>query len=167
MRRLAYLGLVFIILFTNSECSQETVTPESSIGHLRIFVTFPEVVYDEDGLIAGFAPVPGEGAVARLYNKDARCLGYKNAGFGIAHIGENSVQSKYVWSSNERGEIFFDNIQSGEYYLTIYARELYKYTEKFIEVTVGDTLFLAKNFTPSLNIFQDLEPWNYEIPNYP
>jgi hypothetical protein len=140
-------------------CEKE---PEN--GHLKLNVTYPEAVV-ENGMLY-FIPVPGVGAEARLYEKQARCIGYKNAGFGIAHIGENSVQSLYVSLANEKGEILFEDIEAGEYYLTVYARQQYKYTQKYIEIPSGDTLRLNKDFTPELSFFEDLEPWDYEMPEY-
>ena len=159
MKPTTLLVLSIAILLTSSECGQELDPP---VGNLKLTVTYPEVVIENDTMY--WIQVPGVGAEARLYNKDARCIGYKDVGFGIAYIGDKSVQCKYVLHVNEKGEIFLKDILAGEYYLTVYARQLYKYTEKYIEVAVGDTLKLTKDFTPSLSFFKDLEPWDYEMP---
>ena len=161
MKQFTLTVLCFIILLTSSECDNEA-DPPPPIGHLKLTVTYPEVVIENDTMY--WIQVPGVGAEARLYNKDARCIGYKDVGFGIAYIGDKSVQCKYVLHVNEKGEIILKDILAGEYYLTVYARQLYKYTEKYIEVAVGDTLKLIKNFTASGSFFKDLEPWDYEMP---
>lgn len=159
MKQITLIILCAIILLTCSDCNNE---PDPLIGNVKLTVTYPEAAVENGSVY--FIQVPGAGAEARLYDKDARCLGYKDAGFGIAYIGENSVHSQYVLLANEKGEILFKDIQSGEYYLTIYAREISKYTQKYIEVTIGDTLKLIKDFTSSLTFFEDLEPWDYEMP---
>ena len=164
MRKITVIILSFVILLTSSECDNEPDPPVSTIGHLKLTVTYPEAVIDENGLFAGYTQVPGVGAEARLYNKDSRCIGYKDAGFGIAYIGAKLIQCRYINRSNEKGEISFSNIQAGEYYLTVYARQLYRYTQKYIEVPLGDTLSLIKNFTNAGHYFLDLEPWDYEMP---
>ena len=161
MKQITLIVLCFIILLTSSDCDNEN-EPDPPIGHLKLTVTYPEAVV-ENGTIY-WIQVPGVGAVARLYDKDARCIGYKDAGFGIAYIGGNSIQCQYVLSANEKGEILFKDIQAGDYYLTVYAREISKYTQKWIEVPFGDTLKLAKDFTASLTFYEDLEPWDYVMP---
>lgn len=148
------------LLLTSSGCEKE-----SPIGHLNLKVTYPEAIVIPDQPTY-FKQVPGEGAEARLYEKQARCIGFKNAGFGIAHIGEESVGCLYVFNANEKGEILFKNIEAGEYYLTIYARKLSKYTEKYIEIYIDDTLSLKKDFTPEGAYFEDLEPWDYVMPPF-
>ena len=158
MKNIYLTSLCIAILLTSSQCDNEVDPPN---GHLKLTVTYPEAVTETDSLY--FIQVPGVGAEARLYDKDARCLGYKDAGFGIAYIGANSVQCIYVLQVNENGEILFEDIEAGEYYLTVYARQIYKYTQKYIEIPVGDTLKLTKDFTPELYFFEDLEPWDYEM----
>ena len=41
----------------------------------------------------------------------------------------------------------FEDIPPERYYLVIFARQLTKYSEKYIEVIGGDTLKLLKRFT--------------------
>jgi hypothetical protein len=125
-------------------------------------VTYPEAVV-ENGTIT-FVPVPANGAQARLYDKDAICLGYKDAMLNLVKIGDEYATSKYLIISNENGEILFKDIPSGEYFLIVYAGQLYRYSEKYIEVNGGDTLKLVKDFSASLSFYKDLEPWDYESP---
>ncbi len=154
------ISFILTIMLIFSGCKKDT---DPLIGHLKLMVTYPEAVVTPDQPTY-FIQVPGVGAVARLYDKDAECLGYKDAGLGRAKIGDELAPWKYVVSSNERGEILFENIEAGEFYLTVYARQLYKYTQKYIKVNSGDTLKLAKDFTVDGAYFEDLEPWDYEVP---
>ncbi len=131
---------------------------------MNITATYPEVIIDENGLHGGWKQVPADGAVARLYNKDARCKGFKDVRFGLVFIGEELIFSRYDRRTNEEGIISFNNIKAGEYYLTIYAQQLYRYTEKYIEVPLGDTLKLIKDFTNASSHFKDLEPWDFVLP---
>jgi hypothetical protein len=48
----------------------------------------------------------------------------------------------------------------------IFARQLTKYTEKYIELIGGDTLKLMKKFTPDGAYHNKLEPWDHEVPDY-
>jgi len=52
------------------------------------------------------------------------------------------------------------------YYLVIFARQLTKYTEKYIELIGGDTLKLMKKFTPDGAYHNKLEPWDHEVLDY-
>lgn len=151
--------MFFIIIFILPGCEKEP-----TIGNLKLTVTYPEAVV-ENGIIS-FVPVPGFGAEVRLYNKDAICLGYKDAMLNLVKIGDYYATSEYILISNEKGEVIFEEIPSGEYFLIVYARQLYKYSEKYIEVIGGDTLKLAKKFTPDLALSEALEPWDYEVPDY-
>lgn len=161
MRQITLIALCSTIMLTSSECNTDS---DPLIGHMKLMVTYPEAVVTPDQPTY-FIQVPGVGAEARLYDKDAECLGYKDVGLGRALIGDELAQCKYVANSNEKGEILFADIEAGEYYLTVYARQLYKYTQKHIAVPVGDTLKLIKDFTPSGSFFEDLEPWDYEMPS--
>ena len=160
MKQLALTVLCVAILLTSSQCDNEADPPN---GHLKLTVTYPEAVVENDSLY--FIQVPGVGAIARLYDKDARCKGYLDAKLDIAFIGDQPVISIYEQLSNEMGEVLFKDIPAGEYYLVVYARQLYKYTEKYIEVNSGDTLKLTKNFTDDLTFYEDLEPWDHEVPS--
>jgi hypothetical protein len=160
MRYFTFIVLCIAILSTSSQCNKA----DPPNGHLKLSVTYPEAVV-ENGTIS-FVPVPGVGAEGRLYDKDAICLGYKDAMLNIVKIGDRYVTSKYLLTSNTKGEILFNDIPSGEYYLIVFARQLYKYTEKYIEVKGGDTLKLTKKFTPDIALSEDLEPWDYEVPGY-
>ncbi len=145
---------VFLML---SSCSRWPDT-----GNLRIIVTYPEVVF-EGGTIS-WKPVPAEGASAKLFDKNATCLGFKNARMGIGHIGDDIVIYKFKQISDEKGEIIFNGLPVGEYFLTLTAWDLSKYTEKYIEIIDGKTLELEKNFTEDLQFYEKLEPWDYEVP---
>ena len=158
MKQTALTVLCIIILLVSSGCEKESPT-----GHLKITVTYPEAVVIPDEPTY-FIQVPGVGAEVRLYDKDAQCWGYRDAMIDAAWIDGNPTSSKYAQLSNERGEVLFKGIPADEYYLVVYARQLTKYTEKYIEVNSSDTLELIKNFTDDLGFFKDLEPWDYEVP---
>ncbi|RLD31399.1 MAG: hypothetical protein DRI83_12475 [Bacteroidetes bacterium] len=158
MKQIALTVLCIIILLTSSGCEKE-----SQIGHLKITVTYPEAVVIPDQPTY-FIQVPGVGAEVRLYDKDAQCWGYRDAMIDVAWIDGKPTGSKYALRSDEKGEVLFKDIPAGEYYLVVFARQLVKYTEKYIEVNGGDTLKLTKNFTSSGSFFKDLEPWDYEVP---
>ncbi len=158
------MGYRFCILFLLtmnlilSGCEEES----DPNGHLKLSVTYPEAVV-ENGTIS-WIQVPADGAEARLYEKDAICLGYKDAMLNLVKIGDHYATSEYQLVSNEQGEVLFCDIPSGEYFLIVYARQISKYTEKYIEVHGGDTLKLKKDFTPEGSFFKDLEPWDYVMP---
>ncbi len=161
MKYLSISLLSISILLTSSQCDNEVVSP---YGQLKLNVTFPEVVHEADTFY--YVPVPGGGAEARLYDKEAICLGYKDAMLNLVKIGGQYASSMYLLVSNEQGEVLFNDIPSGDYYLVVFTRQLSKYTEKYIEVKGGDTLKLVKNFTPDLTYWEDLEPWDHEVPGY-
>jgi len=126
-----FIGICFLFLSCGHEPDLE---PESSIGHLLVNVTFQEPVTSESGKLIGLSQYPGEGSVVRLYRKGAKCAGYKDAGFGIAWADNKPVTSIYDWTADSDGEALLGNIQSGEYYITIYTSKLTRYTEKNIVV---------------------------------
>jgi hypothetical protein len=111
---------------------------EPLVGHLKLTVTYPEAVYENGTKY--WIDVPG--------------------------IDGNPIGADYVKISNEKGEALFTDIPIGEYYLIVFSGEITKYTEKYIKIDGGDTLNLAKNFTPDLAYFNNLEPWDYEVPDY-
>ncbi len=158
MRLIAFIFLCASILFTSTQCSKES-DPQN--GHLEVTVTYPEVVIE--GNTIDWFSVPGAGAEVRLYDKDAICLGYKDAILNLVKIRDEYSMSEYLLVADEKGEVLFSNIPAGEYFLIVYAGQLYKYSEKYIEVIGGDTLKLTKNFTPSGSFFKELEPWDYEM----
>ena len=129
---------------------------------MKFTVNYPEVIIESDTVY--WIQVPGAGAEVRLYDKDAICKGYKDAMLDIVWIGDDFATSKYRLYSNEKGEILFTDIPSGKYFLIVYARQLYKYSEKYIEVIGSDTLKLAKDFTADSRFLNDLEPWDYVMP---
>lgn len=148
------------MVFTLSGCEKEPTN-----GHLKVTVTYPEAVVIPDQTTY-FIPAPAEGVEVRLYEKDAQCLGIRDARIDVAWIGDDPVYSLYSQVSSKMGEVVFNDLPAGEYYLVIFARQLYKYTEKYIEVMGGDTLKLKKDFTPAAQFTNDLEPWDYEMPEY-
>ena len=166
MKRHSLFLITTFILLTSADCENEP-EPEplvSSIGNLKITITYPEAVI-ENGEKVGYIHVPGVGAEVSLFNNNhVKCLGYKDATLGRVLDGEVLVQPKYTICANESGEIMFQYIQAGEYYLLVVARDLYRYSEKYINVTVGDTLELIKDFSYSGSFFKDLEPWDYDMP---
>ena len=160
MKQISIAGFCTIIVLPGSGCEKEPTN-----GHIKVAVTYPEAVVIPDQPLS-FIKVPANGAEVRLYDKDAICLGYTDALLNLVKIGDEYSMSEYLLVSNEKGEVLFEDIPAGEYFLIVFARQLYKYTEKYIEVTGGDTLILAKDFTPELAFSNDLEPWDYEVPGY-
>ena len=132
-------------------------------GNLKITVTYSEAVID-NGTIS-WIQVPA-GASAKLFDKDAICLGFKDARMGIGYIGDDLVLNKFSQATDEKGEIVFIGLPAGEYFLTLTTGwALAKYTEKSIEVIDGETLELVKNFTEDREYYEKLEPWDYETPD--
>ena len=160
MKQIAITVFCTIIILAGSGCEKEP-----PCGHIKLSLTYPEAVVIPDQPLS-FIRVPASGAEARLYDKDANCLGYTDALLNLVKIGDRYATSEYLLVSNEKGEVLFKDIPAGEYFLIVFARQLYKYTEKYIEVADGDTLILVKDFTPELAFSNDLEPWDYEVPGY-
>lgn len=159
MRHLSLSVLCITILLTSSQCENEVVPP---YGHLKLTVSYPELVVENDTFY--FIQVPGVGAMARLYDKDAQCLGFRDAKIDVAWIGDDATYAKHTQAINEIGEALFKDIPVGEYYLVVFTGQWYRYTEKYIKVTGGDTLNLTKDFTADLTFDKDLEPWDYVMP---
>lgn len=154
---LPLLSLFIMLSFTQCE-------KESTVGHLKVTVTYPEAVYENSTI--SFIPAPGVGAEVRLYDKDAQCLGIRDARIDVAWIGDDATFSIFAQDTKENEEVLFAEIPAGEYYLIVFSSQLTKYTEKYIEVNGGDTLELTKDFTPDLAFFNDLEPWDHKVPDY-
>jgi len=157
MRHLIPTVLCAAVLLTSTHCDKEPTQ-----GHLKLTVAYPEIIIESDTMY--WLQVPGVGAEVKLYDKDAICKGYKDAMLGIAWLVDKYVSPKYSLEINSEGEILFNDIHSGGYFLIVYARRLSKYTEKYIEVIGGDTLKLKKVFTPDGSFLEDLEPWDYVMP---
>ena len=151
--------LCLIVVLTSSECDNEADPPN---GHIKLTVTYPEIIIESDTVY--WLKIPGVGAEVRLYDKDAICLGYKDAMLNLVKIGDDYATSLYKLLSNEKGEALFTDIPIGEYFLVVFARKLDRYTEKYIEVSGGDTLKLTKVFTPAGQFLNDLEPWDFVMP---
>jgi len=158
MKYLSLSLLCILILLTSSHCDNEVVSP---YGHLKLTVTYPEVVHEADTFY--YVPVAGVGSEARLYDKDAYCLGYRDAMADVAWIDGKPTGSIYALNVDDKGEALFKDIPAGDYYLVIYTRKWTRYSEKYIEVIGGDTLELSKNFTASGSFDEGLEPWDYKI----
>jgi hypothetical protein len=159
MRHLSLSVLCTTLLLTSSQCDNEVVPTD---GHLKLTVSYPELVVENDTFY--FIQVPGVGAEARLYDKDAKCDGYRDAKIDVAWIGNDATYAKYTQVINEIGEALFNDIPADEYYLVIFTGQWYRYTEKYIKVNGGDTLNLTKDFTADLTFDKSLEPWDYVIP---
>ncbi len=164
MKRTILTLITLAIVLLSQSCRDEPVEPESKIGHLKISVGYPVIVRDETGSPIGYVPGPAEGVTVRLYRNNARCLGYKDAGFGIAWTEEEPVQCLYSWVSDEDGIIELYNIPAKEYYLTLFAGKYKRYSEKQITVPLGDTLKLKKDFTALSRYRFELEPWDEPYP---
>jgi len=160
MKYLSIAALGIIFLLTSTGCEKE-----SPFGHLKVTVNYPEAVVVPDQPTY-FITVPGVGAEVRLYDKDAHCLGIRDARIDVAWIEDDAVFSLYAQRSNTYGEVLFTDIPAGEYYLVVFARQLTKYTEKYIEVYNGDTLELSKSFTEDGAYYKKLEPWDHTVPPY-
>jgi len=159
MRHILLIILCAAILSMSSQCENEAV---SQNGHLKLTVMYPEVIIESDTVY--WIQVPGVGAEVRLYDKDAICLGYKDAKLNLVMIGDEYSMSDYLLVTDENGEVLFKDIPAEEYFLIVYARLRSTYTEKYIELSGGDTLKLTKIFSPSAKFYEDLEPWDYEVP---
>ena len=160
MKKILLIALCIVLVFSSSRCDKG----DPPNGHLKLSVTYPEAVV-ENGTIS-FVPVPGVGSGVCLYKKDASCKGYRDAMLDIAWLVDKYVSPEYKMITDQQGEVLFLDIPAGEYYLVVFAGQLAKYTEKYIQVHVGDTLILTKKFTPDIAINKDLEPWDYEVPGY-
>ena len=160
MKHITFIALCITILGIGSGCDKESEPPN---GHLKVTVTYPEAVVIPDQRTY-FIQAPAEGAEVRLYDKDAICLGYKDAMLNLVKIEGQYETSLYAQRTNEKGETLFKDIPSGEYYLIVYAKQASSYTEKYIEVNGGDTLKLTKVFSPNASFHEDLEPWDYVMP---
>lgn len=55
------------------------------------------------------------------------------------------------------------NLRAGSYYIVVISTGMTRYTERIIEVPLGDTLKLAKNFSNAAHFDRKLEPWDYVI----
>ena len=139
MNQILNIFFCFVVLLTSSQCDKES---DPLNGYLKLMVFYPEIIIESDTVY--WKQIPGVGAEVRLYDKDAICKGYKDAMLDIVWIGDDFATSKYRLDSNEEGEILFNDIPSGKYFLIVYARQLSSYTEKYIEVHGGDTLKLTK-----------------------
>lgn len=159
MRHLYLAALCVIILLSSSQCDKEIVPLN---GHLKLTITYPEAVLENDSFY--YIQVPGVGASARLYDKDAICLGYKDAMLNLVRIDDHYATSEYKLLSNEKGKVLFRDIPAGKYFLIVYVRQRSTYTEKYIELNGGDTLKLSKVFSPNASFVEDLEPWDYVMP---
>jgi hypothetical protein len=160
--------LIFLIGITGVlvSCDHDSkITPESTIGHFVIQFTYPKEEWDSEGNLI-WVPIPGEGVVANLFHKEAICLGYKDASIGIAKLNGEYVHPKYRLESNDKGLACFNNIQAGQYFLVVFTSQWNRYSEKYIDVPLGDTLFLRKDFTPEMYYDLKNEPWDYTIPGY-
>lgn len=151
-------ALVLIILLGSNGCDEE-----SPYGLIKLSVTYPEAVVVPDQQTY-FIQVPGVGAEVRLYDNEAICLGYKDAMLNLVKIGDEYATSKYLLLTNEMGEVLFEDIPAGEYFLIVYARQITKYSQKYIKVDSGDTLILTKDFTDDGAYYKDLEPWDHTVP---
>jgi len=164
MKRIKLTLLTLAIVLLSNSCGDEPEKPESKIGHIKISVGYPVSVRDETGSLIGYVPGPAEGVTVRLYRNNARCLGYKDAGFGIAWTDEKPVQCLNSWGADEDGVIELYNIPAKDYYLTLFASKYKRYSEKQITVPLGDTLNLKKDFTNLSRYRFELEPWDEPYP---
>ena len=105
------ISITAFLMISECDSESEPLPPEPTYGSLKISVTYPEPVI-VNGSLEGFQQVPGEGAVVNLYqNKDARCLGYKDAAQGFAMDEETVITPKYRMWSNLDGEIFAEDVE--------------------------------------------------------
>lgn len=160
MRKLLPASILMLLSISSTQCYKEP-----AFGHLKINVTFPKAVVVPDQPVY-FVPSPGEGASVNLFDKDAICLGYKDARAGIAWLDDNYTGAKYSKGVDETGMAVFENLMPGEYLLVVCTMKLYKYSEIHIQVGGRDTLKLTKHFTPDLSINEELEPWDHQVPGY-
>lgn len=153
-----YCILLLTLILMISGCDRWPDT-----GNLKITVTYSEAVLD-NGTVS-WIQVPAD-ASAKLFDKDAICLGFKDARMGIGYIEDDLVLNKFSQGTDEKGVIELIGLPAGEYFLTLNTGwDLATYTEKSIEIIDGETLELVKNFTADREYYEKLEPWDYEIPD--
>ena len=134
MRHLNLAALCVIILLSSSQCDTEADPPN---GHIKLSVTYPEEVVENDSLY--FIQVPGVVASARLYDKDAICLGYKDAMLNLVKIDGQYATSEYILVSDEKGEVLFTEIPAGDFFL-LFLQDSYQSTLRNILKWMGITI---------------------------
>jgi hypothetical protein len=143
-----------IFLFTG--CEKQEPELNSEIGHFELKVTY--IINTRTGQF------PDEGSKMYLFSDQAKCPDFYEALQGYARIDGKTVFRRYWARADENGEIFMYNIKADTYYMVVVSSFHERYTEKIIEVPLGDTLILHKNFSNSARFWHDLEPWDYVKP---
>ena len=149
---IALYQLVF--LFTG--CDEQEPELKSEIGHFELKLTY--TTHSD--------PLPDEGSKMYLFSDQAKCPDFYEAMQGFARIDGKTITSRYRARADENGEIYIHNMKAGSYYMVVISSSREKYTEKMIDVPLGDTLKLYKNFHNSAHHWHDLEPWDYVQPDY-
>ncbi len=142
-----------VILF--SACDKHAPEIESQIGHFELNITY--IINSVEGQI------PDEGSRLYIFGEQAKCIDYWDAIQGFATLDGKTITYRYSGRANENGDIFMHNLRAGSYYIVVVSSARRKYSERNIEIPLGDTLKLTKNFTNSATYFQELEPWDYVI----
>jgi hypothetical protein len=142
-----------VILF--SACDKHEPGIESQIGHFELNITY--ITNGIDGQI------PDEGSRLYIFGEQAKCIDYWDAIQGFATLDGKTTTYRYSGRANENGDIFMYNLRAGSYYIVVISTGMTRYTERIIEVPLGDTLKLAKNFSNAAHFDRKLEPWDYVI----
>jgi len=146
----------FLSFFLFTGCDEQEPELKSEIGHVELKVTY--IINTLPGQF------PDEGSKMYLFSDQAKCPDFYEAMQGFARIDGKTVTSRYRARVDENGEIFMYNIKADSYYMVVVSSFHERYTEKIIEVPLGDTLKLHKNFSNSAKYWHDLEPWDYVKP---
>ena len=151
------MGLLLVltqIVFLLAGCEKQVTEAQTYIGHFELTVTYTT---RSDSL-------PDEGSKMFLFSQQAKCPDFYEAVQGFASIDGKTVTSLYRARVDENGKIYMYNLRASSYYMVIVSNFHESYTEKIIEVPLGDTLKLLKNFHNSAHHWHDLEPWDYVKP---
>lgn len=143
MRKLVLVFLAFFFLVTSCEKEEEP-------GNLKIIVSY----YYNDFI--GYKP--DVGARVFLYTDTyAKCPDWVSSIIGKAYVGEEESDYQYKAEADVNGEIHINNIPSGYYYIVLTSEGRYTYSDKIIDIPLGGTLDLVKNFYYR-HEFEE-EPW--------
>ena len=150
------ISLIFLyqILFLFTGCEKQEPELKSEIGHFELTVTFT----------TRSDPLPDEGSKMYLFSDNAKCPDFYEAMQGYARLDGKTITSRYRARADENGEIYMYNMKAGSYYMVVISSFHESYTEKIIEVPLGDTLKLYKNFSNAGHFWHNLEPWDYVKP---
>lgn len=156
MKTMAFILALYQMVFLFTGCDEQEPELKSEIGHFELKVTY--ITTTNPGQF------PDEGSKMYLFGDQAKCPDFYEAMQGYARLDGKTITSRYRARADENGEIYIHNMKAGSYYMVVISSFHESYTEKIIEVPLGDTLKLHKNFSNSAKYWHDLEPWDYVKP---